>query len=232
MLLQSNDTSAGPFFRGLYRFGLAACLGVLSVTHAAAQQTEAEQAALSERPLTQEEIDLRLDECRLPPPTRESLMGDRSVAITSFPDFRFLELLTFEAGYTLGDQDNVFVHPHLPVGGIGAADSCGEALYVDLNGGVPEHLSLTLMLRSGLDLLESYPSSYDQILENDQLKASKSTEYLVLPVPRPNSIEAVEPVYDTLNNISGVTFIDWTGEAIWLRNALFLPLSAEVSHDE
>lgn len=229
---QITDTSTGPFRGSLRRTGLAVAFALVGTTCALAQQTDAERAALSERPLTQEELDLRLEECRLPPPTRDALVGETSVAITLFPELRFLEVLTLDKGYTVGDQDKAILHPELPFGGIGAADICGEALYVALDGGAAEHLSLAVMLRSGLGLMESYPSSHDQIMQNAQLKHSSAAEYLVLPLPRASTLDAVEPIFSTLERIADVPFIDWDGEAIWIRNALFLPLNEEVSRDE
>lgn len=232
MMSQRIDMSASVFIKAARRLFSAALLGALSVSGASAQQTEAETAALSERPLTQTEAERRLAECSLPAPTGQAYMGDQAVAITRFPEFRFIELLTFDKGYTLGDQTKVFVHPMLPFGGIGPADICGEALFAPLSGGAVEQLSLAVMLRSGLDLDESYPSSRTQISDNSQLKTSGSNDYLVLPLPRSDLLDAVEPVFETLKSISDVDFIDWSGHTFWMRNVLFLPLKEIEAVDE
>jgi len=226
------DTTTNPFIKAAVYVGLSVATSAFIASSAFAQQTAAETAAMTERPLTQDEIDQRLVECSLPSPSREAYMGDQVVAIAHFPEFRFLELLRFESGYQIGDQDKVLVHPELPYGGIGAADSCGEALFSSLSGDSASYLSLALMLRAELDLQESYPSSAEQILESGQLTSNKSSEYLVLPLPRGDILDAVEPVFETLTSISGVGFIDWTGQAFWMRNALFLPLKSEGADDE
>jgi len=202
-----------------------ALLGVLDSPRAVAQQTEAERDSLALRPLTKEEFDALFASCKLPQPTRNIEINGTSYAYIQLPAMQFIELARLERGYTRGDQSNIDLLPDLPFGGIGGAHLCREALFVALDGPARADVSYAIRLRPGLDVRKSYPSSYDQILENDQLKASESRAYMMISLDESDPIDALELVFGRLDALSGASGIDWTGTGIMIRSHLLLPVN-------
>lgn len=160
-------------FWGVWLVGL----GLLTSTPDAGAETEAEEAAQSQRPLTAAEISQREADCALPT-SGEQLTGTppeiRAVRI-EISKQDFVGLFIFDG--TVKDKvlKATEVFPELPMGGIGDRDVCSSAVA----GIMPTHPSntksvlMTWRLRPGLDLAADYPTAAAQISQNRQ----------ILPIP-------------------------------------------------
>jgi len=149
-------------------------------------QTEAEAAALSQRPLTEAEISRRATDCALPT-AGEDLTGLPSgirAAKVDMPDQILVGLFFFDSVIENKTLKAVEVLPELPMGGIGERDICTSVVEGLMNGDPSDKdlLLMTWRLRPGLDIAADYPTAAVQIRQNDQILFIRASPFAVIEI--------------------------------------------------
>lgn len=155
--------------------------GAINATPVSAE-TEAETAAQTQRPLTEDEARRAVKDCLLPEPDGEV---DHSISGAAFRRVRlspqqFLGLLVYRSTPRNGDTLSAF--RHLPLGGVGARDICGGATFSRLSfDGADVTIEIAgLRLRPDLELAVEYPSVFAELRRRKgQLQRAGAATYAV-----------------------------------------------------
>lgn len=176
---------------GLWLVGLAVSVSAPD----ALAQTEAEVAALSQRPLTASEISQREADCALPTDGEEIAgvpAGIRAVKI-EISDQNFVGVFVFDSTIENKVIKATAVYPELPMGGIGERDICTSAVL----GAIPSHpsnmtsLVMTWRLRPGVNLEADYPTAAAQIRQNKQLLHIPTHSFALIEIAHATHANAI-----------------------------------------
>ncbi|MGB0439742.1 MAG: hypothetical protein ACPGFC_06510, partial [Paracoccaceae bacterium] len=171
---------------------------IMSTTPAIAQDvspdlSSAEQAALSESPMTQAERATRAAGCRF-----QGISDAPALSLPEGPEGRYVILPTLQmlriiemvvsdgAAQTLALQ----AFKDLPHGGIAGRDTCGAVIVHTMTpsaavGAVPTYQAL--WLRNDLDLLAEYPTTGAEIMRRSQMDTIPAAPYLALNLNDPQT---------------------------------------------
>jgi hypothetical protein len=206
---------------------LSLVLGVATPLHA--QQTEAEKASLSERPLTANEKKIRNRGCKLPKPSGSVRISNRDISVVTIDEMVFLKLLSARKNAVGANfMNSVKLLPLLPVGGIGPRDFCDASTLLPMaskaEGG---KVFFALLLRTGLNLAQDYPSSIAQMRKNSQIFTLPAGKYIILPARYDSEVKALEGTAETVLALGQLPRYEANGTGFWLRNTLFIPLAPD-----
>lgn len=205
-------------YLGLWLVGLVA----LASAPGALAQTEAEEAALSQRPLTPAEISRREADCALPTDGEELAdvpPGIRAIKIELFDQY-FIGVFVFDSTIKNKVVKATEVYPELPMGGIGARDICTSAVI----GAMPAHptkmksLVMTWRLRPGVDLAADYPTAAAQIRQNDHLLQISGYSFALIEIAHATEANAI------VSKLAKWDRVKTDGVYIVTKDKLYVPL--------
>lgn len=202
----NSGTRTGPLCPGKPKTAPAAvrlaCALICIAAPALAELSASEQAARSERPPTQAEIEQHEAGCAFAPrPTRDSLQSDGlSFPVVELDPAEILVLLQVVATKN-ADKFDISRFSDLPDGGIAGKDTCFlieiEGYDAPVQTGAPIR-SLGLQLRADLDLLALYPNTGAVAEERNQVVRTDGGRFALVDLRDPENARWYEAGGGTL----------------------------------